>query len=298
MRILYTSSEGAVFDFSTLKNAPSPRLTRIKTADFHKWEYVPDGVAMQYGVNVARYTRDAARYETQLYIYGTPAERETFLEEFHNAIMHDIAMNTPGTLTWGEWQISAVVIASDTYPHEDLDHVTVNDLTFYCPNPRWVLPETYKFSKGLTVLGNYDSDKGGGHRGNDGFFPFEWGYGILWAAPAVPKTYALDISHHVPSDFRLVINGPASRPRVTIGGNVYGVNYVVPPYKSITIDSKAHTVMLSDGTNLFNYRDFENPVFEKIGYGKLDVLRSEDFSFELTVYKESDEPRWNLLSQT
>lgn len=288
MRILYTSSEGAVFDFSTLKDAPSPRLTRIKTADFHNWEYVPDGVPMQYGVNVARYTRDAARYETQLYIYGTPTEREAFLEEFHNAIMHDIALNTPGTLTWGDWQISAVVIASDTYPHEDLDHVTVNDLTFYCPNPRWLYPLTTIADKGTVPEELTD----------DGFLDFPFDFNIDFAPRQITRVDKINVPHHIPSDFEMRIYGPADNPRVTVGGHTYGINYNIPAFKYVDIDSRKHTVMMSDGTNLFNYRDFESSVFEKIGYGRLDLVRSSNFKVRLTIYQESDEPRWSLSLQT
>ena len=290
MRILYTSSEGAVFDFSTLKQAPSPRLTRIKTADFHKWEYVPDGVPMQYGVNVARYTRDAARYETQLYIYGTPSEREAFLEEFHNAIMHDIALNTPGTLTWGEWQIGAVVIASDTYPHEDLDHVTVNDLTFYCPNPRWVLPEEFTFP------GGEDAREIPATWSNE--FPMDFlrnraMYAEANFIPPYRNNRTFTINHHIPSDFQLKIYGPARSPVVTIGGHNYGIDYYIPGTAYAVIDSRKHTVMMSTGENLFNYRSFKESVFEKIGYGELEFSTSAVFDVELTVYKESDEPRWS-----
>lgn len=296
MRILYTSSEGAEFDFSTLKDAPSPRLTRIKTADFHKWEYVPDGVAMQYGVNVARYTRDAARYETQLYVYGTPEEREEFLEEFHNAIMHDVTMNTPGVLTWGDWQINAVVIASDTYPHEDIEHITVNDLTFYCPNPRWVLPEKFHFDMDVIdeeIPATWSNE-----------FPLD--FQIKNRAMYAPANFIpprntgerfITISHHVPSDFTLRIYGPIQTPIITIGGHKYGINYYIPGKTYAEIDSRYHTVMLSNGTNLFNYRLFQESVFQKIGYGKIEIAPETSCAFDLTIYKESDEPRWNLYSQ-
>lgn len=296
MRILYTSSEGQQFDFSTLSDAPTPRITRIKSADFHSWEYWPEGTPLQYGLNVARYTRDAARYETQLYIYGTPEEREEFLESFHNAIMHDIALNQPGVLTWGEWQIGAVVISSDTYPHEELDHVTVNDLVFYCPNPRWMLPERHYFS------GEIEEDTSPVSWSNE--FPADFTIKnrtliapANFIAPRVPKNYTLAINHHIPSDFTLKIYGPAVSPVIKIGGNNYGLHYEIPGYKYAEIDSRNNTVMLSDGTNLFNYRLSETSVFTKIGYGRLPIIPNGAYDFELTIYKESDEPRWNLYTQ-
>ena len=285
MRIFYTSSDGQQFDFSTLKDAPSPRIARIKAADFHRWEYYAEGVGQQYGMAVSQYNRDPVEYEAQLYLYGSPGEREMFLERFHNAIMHDIAMNTPGKLTWGDWQIDCVVIASDTYPHETLPFTTVNDLRIYCPNPRWILPEAHNISKGMT----------GDDTTINPFFPFDWP--IDFAPASFTRDYVLSIAHHIPSDFKLWIYGPAKNPHITIGGHVYGINYTIPARMSAVIDSRAKTVTLSDGTNLFNYRDFASSIFEKIPNGSVTVKRDSNFAAKLIVYKESDEPRWTLLSQ-
>ena len=284
MRIFYTSSDGQKFDFSTLKDAPSPRIARIKAADFHRWEYYAEGVGQQYGMAVSQYNRDPVEYEAQLYLYGSPEEREMFLERFHNACMHDIAMNTPGRLTWGDWQIDCVVIASDTYPHETLPFTTVNDLRFYCPNPRWMLPEAINIHKGTDYIGT-----------NTGW-EYEFDFPIDYVG-RIPSEEIVSINHHIPSDFTLRIYGPATNPFVTIAGHEYGINYKIPARMSAVIDSRAKTVMLSDGTNLFNYRNFEQSAFEKIPSGKVLIKRNSDFKALLTVYQESDEPRWKLLSQ-
>lgn len=282
MRIFYTGSEGEQFDFSTLDNAPTPRIVRIKTADFHHWEYLADGVAQKYGLNVAQYTKDPVEYETQLYIYGSKAEREAFLERFHNAAMHDITMNTPGKLTWGEWEIDCVVISSDTYPHESIPGVTVNDVRFYCPYPRWMKPEAHNIPKGTTTFTPSYAD--------NAKFPFDFPTGF--APPILPKTYALPNPHHIPSDFIMQIYGPVLNPRVTIGGHLYGIDYNIPAQMSAIIDSRKHKVTLSNGKNLFNYRNFESSIFEKIGTGMIPVERDQDFAMRLIIYKESDEPRW------
>lgn len=282
MKIFYTSAEGEQFDFSTLNDAPTPRIVRIKTADFHHWEYLADGVAQKYGLNVAQYTKDPVEYETQLYIYGSKEEREAFLERFHNAAMHDITMNTPGKLTWGEWEIDCVVISSDTYPHESIPGVTVNDVRFYCPYPRWMKPEAYNFPKATTHKTPYYA--------SNAEFPFDFPVGFDYNT--VPKKYTLSVAHHIPSDFKLWIYGPARNPRITIGGHVYGLDYEIPPMMYAVIDSRKHTVLLSNGRNLFNYRNFESSIFEKIPNGKVKVDRSDNFAAKLIIYKESDEPRW------
>ena len=285
MRIFYTSSDGQKFDFSTLKDAPSPRIARIKSADFHRWEYYADGISQQYGMMVSQYNRDPVEYEVQLYLYGSVEERETFLERFHNAIMRDITLNTPGRLTWGDWQIDCVVIASDTYPHETLPFTTVNDLRIYCPNPRWMLPETINIVKGVSPVGI-----------NTGFeYAFDWP--IDYAAPMKPNEYIFSVNHHIPSDFKLYIYGPVSRPKLTIADHVYEIETAIPQGLYVEVDSRNKTVMRSDGKNLFNYRNFESSIFEKIPSGKITVKRSADFMARLTIYKESDEPRWTLLSQ-
>lgn len=100
----------------------------------------------------------------------------------------------------------------------------------------------------------------------------------------------------VASPFRLAINGPCVNPSVTIGGNVYQVNVTVAAGEYLLIDSSAKTVTLykSDGTqtNVFNSRNREAYIFEKIPAGENSVAWSGDFSFEITLLEERSEPKW------
>jgi hypothetical protein len=286
MRIFYISADGQKFDFSTLSDAPTPRIARLKTADFHRWEYTPDGVERQLGFNLAGFRRTAAEYEAQLYIFGSTYERDGFLKTFHAAAMHDAAMKTPGTLTWGDWQIEAYVVYSDTYPLDGVEHVTVNDVRFYCPYPRWMMSDYFEIKQGKkSMTGDYNAST----------FPFDFPF--IFAFRKAPTDQIIQVRHHIPSDFELTINGPVTNPRLTIGKMVYGVNATIPPLMSVTIKSRTHEVLRSDGLNLFGYRTFENSVFEKINPGNLTVKRSDDFSATLKLWKESDEPTWNLYSQ-
>ena len=100
----------------------------------------------------------------------------------------------------------------------------------------------------------------------------------------------------VASPFRLAINGPCVNPSVTIGGNVYQVNVTVAAGEYLMIDSSVKTVTLykSDGTqtNVFNNRNREAYIFEKIPAGENSVAWSGDFSLEITLLEERSEPKW------
>lgn len=100
----------------------------------------------------------------------------------------------------------------------------------------------------------------------------------------------------VASNFRLAVDGPCINPAVTIGGNLYQVNVTVASGEYLKIDSSAKTVTLygSSGTqtNVFNSRNREAYIFEKIPAGTNAVVWSGDFNFEITLLEERSEPQW------
>lgn len=67
----------------------------------------------------------------------------------------------------------------------------------------------------------------------------------------------------------------------------------------ILIDSRDHTVYryLIDGRkqNLFNQRNKESDLFQKVPSGRCAVLwNAAAFGFDLILFQERSEPAWNL----
>ena len=98
------------------------------------------------------------------------------------------------------------------------------------------------------------------------------------------------------SNFRLVINGACVDPAIHIGDHLYQVYCTVDEGEHLTIDSTSKTIVLTakDGTqtNMFNNRNKDSYIFERISSGKNIVSWPGTFTFEIAIMEERSEPRW------
>lgn len=98
------------------------------------------------------------------------------------------------------------------------------------------------------------------------------------------------------SNFRMVINGACIDPAIHIGNHLYQVYCTVNEGEYLTIDSTSKTITLTaiDGTqtNVFNKRNKDSYIFEKIKPGKNVVSWPGTYTFEIVILEERSEPRW------
>ena len=100
----------------------------------------------------------------------------------------------------------------------------------------------------------------------------------------------------VASEFRMVIYGAAEEPSVTVHGHVYQVHASLEGNEHLTIDSVDKTILLThaDGSqeNLFNLRNRESYIFEKMPPGTSLVSLEGCRKADITLLEERSEPRW------
>lgn len=100
------------------------------------------------------------------------------------------------------------------------------------------------------------------------------------------------------SDFVMTIYGYALKPSITIAGNPYTVDATVYEGERLVIDSKNSTVIkigrFGEITDLYNSRGKVYSVFKKIPVGFSRIVWPGTYGFDLTVYDERSEPKWNL----
>lgn len=118
-----------------------------------------------------------------------------------------------------------------------------------------------------------------------------------------PRGYALSANNDfivndcvTPCDWRIVIQGPAANPSITIGDAIHRLNYEIPTGAAVTIDSRKRTIILtrSDGTthNLFRYRDKDHDIFARIESGTSWLQWNGEYHFSIELLKERSEPLW------
>lgn len=105
------------------------------------------------------------------------------------------------------------------------------------------------------------------------------------------------VEHIKPLPFYLIVYGPVTNPRILINNLPYEVYTTLENNEYMTIDSRTHKVLkhASNGTiiNLYNNRRTEQSIFAPLNPGNIQFNWSGTFGFNLTVFLEGNEPRWN-----
>ena len=277
--VKYISSAGNEYTLNT------DGIYRLKTANFHRWAWVPNGTNLQFGQRLANFSRAAAQYDCKLvFMRASARERAAYIDQLHTDFERDLRNMTPGRIDWGGWTLDCFIVDSSTYP--DPNGIwTDNDIQIYAPNPFWTYEESRIFQirqapGTVSEFLDYDYD-----------YDYDYTYDASGSSSWV-RTFPF------PSDFLLTIYGPVSNPRVIINGHPYQINTTVEEGARLEVSSRDYTVTLISGagvrTNLFDLRDKTASVFQKIPGGTLTVGWSGEFMFELTLYQERSEPAWTV----
>lgn len=282
--IIYTASDGTAFDLM------ADMSMRLKTAQFHKFGYTADVAALQYGERVERWRKEAAVYSARILFKGTSAARMAALNAFHASVERDMIYKTPGVLTWGNSYISCYIRSSGTYPSDDNNYETYNDIEIYCPSPAWITEQT-------VVIDPIDQQQA--LRETDITYDQSYGYPYSYMMPlSTAKTIFVD--HFAPCDFRAVLYGPVSDVDIAIGDRLLRVNHAVPAGGRMVIDTRdsadadRHCYLITGGNvqNCFNDRDPESSLLGRIEPGFNRVVYDRTTRLELTIFRERSEPAW------
>lgn len=192
----------------------------------------------------------------------------------------DVLAAEHGRLVIGDYYFKCFVIESEKNNYLlDSSYLTVK-VKLVSDFPYWVRETITPFSGGNNAVGvdlDYNRD-----------------YAYDYASNTLGDK--LNNTHFVGSNFKLNIYGECSNPVITIGGHDYGVNTTIGVNEYLTIDSIDKTIILTheNGTkeNLFNKRNKESYIFEKIPAGLVDVSANAAFEFDVILLEERSEPRW------
>ena len=109
--------------------------------------------------------------------------------------------------------------------------------------------------------------------------------------------------HYTDSGFRLIITGPCINPAIRIGGHLYELRTTLYDDEYAVIDSSTRYTqdrsvykVQKDGTkvDLFNARNKDSEIWQKIPPGKSTVTWNGNFRFDITLFNERGAPRWTL----
>ena len=183
-----------------------------------------------------------------------------------------------GRLTWGDWYINCYITASETTP--DAGSWTENSISIFCPRPFWVKEEKKSF---------FPQEEPAAQEFLD--YPYDYQYDYYLGAIGIQnwaRSFPFD------SNFKMVIYGPVTTPRILVNGYPYQINDTLEATEYVVIDSRNNTVIkyMANETNIsiFNLRNKEQSVFNKIPAGTLTLNWTGLFGFDLILFDERSEP--------
>lgn len=275
VNLRYVASSGRSY------NLRGDTLRTRRKANFHSWKWSVNGVDLQYGMRVSGFSRAGQTYEMTLTLFGSERQKEALIKALHDDFELDVRNKTPGRIIWGDYYVECFVVASSLTPNDE-NISTDNVVSFYCPYPFWIKEETRSFYPQTTssVTESYLD------------YPHDYAYDYYSGGSGM-AIWQTDFPFS--SDFRMVMYGPASNPRVLINDHIYQILDTLTASEHVIIDSKLGTIvkMQADGTrvNAFDLRNKEESIFEKVPAGTLTLVWSGAFGFDLTLYEERSEPR-------
>lgn len=271
--IKYIASSGNAYDLTA-------NGVIHKAANYYEWAWGVQGTKLQFGTRVSNFSRAAAEYEAELVFHGDPAERKALIQALHNDFENDLRQKNPGRIVWGDYYIDCYITRSVASPMETWKYIS-DTIRIYAPYPFWVQEAKVSLPVSTATTGAYLD------------YPYDYPYD--YTAPVV-GTKIIKSDFPFESEFRMVIYGLAVNPRITINGYPYVLYVTVPQGAYVVVDSRTKSIMqyANDGTktNMFNYRNKTDSIFQKVPGGNLTIAWDATFGVDLTIYHERSEPEF------
>lgn len=272
-KIKYIASSGAEYDLTA-------NGVIHKDANYYAWEWSVEGTKLQYGTRVSNFSRDAAEYDVELIFHGAPETLRQTITALHNDFENDLRNKTPGRIVWGGYYIDCYVTQSEAEPMQ-LWRCIKDKIHIFAPYPYWIKEVSITLPVSAVSAG--------------GFLDYAYDYSYDYTAPAVGQKNIFS-TFPFASEFKMIIYGLAVNPRITINGYPYVLYVTIPQGAYVIIDSRQKTIMMynadSTRTNVFNYRNKTDSIFEAVPGGNLAIVWDASFGVDLTLYHEKSEPEF------
>lgn len=275
MQLYYEAADGTILNL--MQNgiyAQDPEALTQNT-----WSYTTIS-----GVNglarVKRFYKNVQTAKMKLSIMAADKEEfNTIMYEMHRIFEKDVRNMTQGKIWWNNFYKEGFVYSTSNDDYEELFESVEHEIEFLSVNPSWIRRTTYQYRAQANETGTLD-------------YPRDYGYDY-------DRSDILEVLENKcigEANFELIFYGAAVDPQITIGGNVYGLETTLKEGEYATVNSITKKIrqysITGEETNIFDRRDRENNIFQKIPEGTLAVLRSKEMQVDVTLYDERGEPEW------
>lgn len=286
MNFYYENSNGRKIDLN------QPPFIGIKSNDLfsYDWDYITQGQSVQ---KIVKFEKTMVKKNFQVLISGqTERLYAGNLELFLQLTDVDINNLQMGKLWIDDYYLEGYIIASKKKKRYLNTVKTLIDLTIICEKGNWQSEELWRFRQ------DHTEDEGEQYTGYGIVYPYDYNYD--YSAPFGKNTIVNE--SYFDTDFEITFYGALEEPEITIGGNLYHIYYELGADDYLKINSKTKTATVvrynGDKVNVFNYRDREWNIFEKIKGGGNLVIKPRNAIVDVKLFYERSEPKWTEAKWT
>lgn len=283
MTLYYESSDGTIIDFMSNGIYAQEPETLLE----NDWQYTTisgiNGIA-----KIKRFYKDVKAYNLTLDIMAdTEEEFNALMYKMHAAFDKDVQSLIPARLWWNDFYKEIYVVASSHTEFDELFESVTKKLTILSLRPMWTREYKYQYMISASEIGALDYGMEGFYDGFD-YDGFDYGQ--------AENIDILNVDVISAANFELVFYGPIQKPTVTIGKHKYGLNVDLAAGEYATVNSLKKKIKKYDRygheENIYHTRNRDSEIFEKLPAGTLQVLKSSELAFDITIYDERGEPVW------
>lgn len=272
--VTYISSAGNTYQLHSKNGVVHKRLP------YRSWSWKPRTTELEQGVRVSGFTRAAAQYKSELLFYGSVEEQTELINDMHDDFEGDMRRKKTGRIIVEGQYLDCYVISVDARHNNG---VTTDDIQIYAPYPYWMQEQKIVLNASAVTGGE--------------FLDFSYDFEYDFTAPVMGRKIVKS-DFPFTSEFQMVIYGLAVNPRITINDYPYTLYATIPQGAYVIIDSKQKSIMMynTNGTrtDLFNFRNKTESIFQKIPAGDLDIAWDSSYGVDITVFRERSEPKGAL----
>lgn len=272
--VTYISSAGNTYQLHSKNGVLHKRLP------YRSWSWKPRTTELEQGVRVSGFTRAAAQYKSELLFYGSVEEQTELINDMHDDFEGDMRRKKTGRIIVEGQYLDCYVIGVDARHNNG---VTTDNIQIYAPYPYWMQEQKIVLDASAVTGGEFLD------------FPYDFEYDFtapVMGRKIVKSDFPFD------SEFQMVIYGLAVNPQITINGYSYTLYATIPQGAYVIIDSKQKSIMMYNvngtRTDLFNFRNKTESIFQKIPAGDLDIAWDSSYGVDITVFRERSEPKGAL----
>lgn len=266
-RLTYISSTGSIIRFG---DPDSHILIDSNNFRDYTWKY------SQTYKRITEFNKDLVSKTLPILIYGKDVK--SIADNLYETIENDLLLKKYGKLYSGDYYVRGYFTASKKSNYTADGFLSLS-LTFVTDCPNWIRETNYQYRPNAIAQEGLS-------------YPYDYPYDFLASVSAqdiINPSFA-------EQNIRLVIYGDCVNPAVMIDNHVYGVDVTIDENEYVTIDTAEKTIVLTkqDGTtqNVFNARNREYYIFQKIPSGKHVISVLPSTNVDLTILEERSEPKW------